>query len=149
MFDQILSTYFQIVSQNEASLHNIATFEFQYDFQKYKINKKINIASKFPETIFLSKKKLYPHTRTYIFVHWIILENETLLVQSHQRIKAQFITIVTGNSHSNKLSFKPLVSQEHMHENLIKIIFENISEYISNDNCTMIIDYSEIPFSTN
>ena len=36
-----------------------------------------------------------------------------------------------------------------MHENLIKMIFENISEYISNDNCTMIIDYSEIPFSTN
>ena len=42
------------------------------------------------------------YTRTYAFAQWIILQDETLPVQSHSRLKAQFITIVTGNSNRYK-----------------------------------------------
>ena len=40
------------------------------------------IMSKFPETILLTTpKNLCPHTRTYIFARWIILQDQTLKVQ--------------------------------------------------------------------
>ena len=58
--------------------------------------------SSFPETILLTtQKNLCTHTRTYISAKWtLILQDKTLKVQSqsHQRLKAQFITVVSGNS---------------------------------------------------
>ena len=62
--------------------------------------------SRFPETLlFTSQNILCPHTRTYIFAQWTLIQDKTLTVQSqsHQRLKAQFITVVTGNSNRDKL----------------------------------------------
>ena len=64
-------------------------------------------------------------------------------MQSYLKFKAQFITTVTGNSNRDELCFKSLVWPECMHEN----DNENISKHIWNFNFTMIIIYSEIPFS--
>ena len=63
------------------------------------------ITSRFPETILLTtQKNLCSHTRNYIFAQWRILHDKKLPVQSqsNKRLKAQFITIVTGNSNCEK-----------------------------------------------
>ena len=68
---------------------------------------KLNLMkSRFPETLlFTSQKILCPHTRTYIFAQWTLIQDKTLTVQSqsHQRLKANFVTVVTANSNRDKL----------------------------------------------
>ena len=59
--------------------------------------------------IMVSRILLPTQKRISIFAHWIIFQNEKLPVQSHERFKAQFITIVTGNSNRDGLYLKSLV----------------------------------------
>ena len=84
------ATNWYTVSQNEASLHKNVPFELKNHFFKdtisllFKDAKQKLTASTFLETILLTtQKNLSPHTRTYIFVQWIILQDKMLPVQSH------------------------------------------------------------------
>ena len=58
-----------------------------------------------------------PHTRTYIFVQWTILQDKTLKVQSQSywRLKAQFISIVSDNGNHDKffkmIQFRTVLSE--------------------------------------
>ena len=84
------ATNWYIVSQNEACLHNNVPFELKNHFFKdticllFKDAKQNLTTSSFLETIlFSTPKNLCPHSRTYIFVQWRILQDKTLPVQSH------------------------------------------------------------------
>ena len=61
-----------------------------------------------------------PPYQTCIFAQWTILQDKTLPVQSqsHQRLKAQLITIVTGHSNCDKffkmIQFRTVISEANI-----------------------------------